>query len=263
MYKKVNKKKSKKVIDESKLDNLKETKDKSSNSKDKSKVRANDDDLNSIQFASGNSLVEVTNGVIYYFVEIEFEKCDEKGQKSELILMLQVPISFTTQELLQFTGPVCQTVEQIRIIRDSKPNNQYMALIKFKNQQSADEFFTNFNGVRFNSIEPEVCKLVYVERIELSNDDNKTNNDLINKTELSMVGIMNGEQSTCTFCLENMNEELKDKDNQDNLNSEQNDAILTVLCGHSFHSNCLMKWPGKVFIVYFYSVDLKLIYVSF
>ena len=236
MYKKINKGK------KSKKDETKEQPQSESNSKSKSKNRPREDELKSIQFASGNSLVEVTNGIIYYFVETDFEKCEEKGHKSELILMLQVPISFTTQELLQFTGPVSQTIEQIRIIRDCKPN-QYMALIKFDTQASADEFFTNFNGVQFNSIEPEICKLVYVEKIELiNNDDTKSNSDLI-KTELSMVG---GEQSTCTFCLENMSSSEIGKDcNAENPNAEQNGAILTVLCGHSFHSSCLMKWPDQ------------------
>ena len=251
MYKKIHKGK------KAKKDEHKEPSQPPTESKGKSKSRPREDELKSIQFASGNSLVEVTNGMIWYFVETVFEKCEEKGHKSELILMLQVPISFTTQELLQFTGPVSQTIEQIRIIRDCKPN-QYMALIKFDSQLAADEFFINFNGVRFNSIEPEICKLVYVEKIELiNNDDTKSNSDLI-KTELSMVG---GEQSTCTFCLENMssselasNKDAKDgsskdgssKDgNNENANVEQSGAILTVLCGHSFHSSCLMKWPDQ------------------
>ena len=256
MYKKINNKNKKshhssKKDDskgESKEDQRKDHQNGLKNSKLKNKPT--EDELKSIRFASGNSLVEVTNGIIYHFIETDFVKCETKGHKSELILMLQVPISFTTQELLQFTGPVNQTVEQIRIIRDCKPN-QYMALIKFKNQTSADEFFTNFNGVQFNSIEPEICKLVYVEKIELINsDDSKASSELI-KTELSMVG---NEQSTCTFCLENMNnneickDNAKDstKDNADNLNLEQNGgSILTILCGHSFHSNCLMKWPDQ------------------
>lgn len=254
MYKKINNKK--KSNQGSKKDDANKEKQHSKDENNKpepaskgkaSRNRPRDDELKSIQFASGNSSIEVTNGIIYHFVESDFQKCEEKGHKSELILMLQVPISFTTQELLQFTGPVSQTVEQIRIIRDCKPTNQYMALIKFKNQMSADEFFTNFNGVQFNSIEPDICRLVYVEKIELiNNDDSKSNGDLV-KTELSMVG----EQSTCTFCLENMNDfkennECKESKDQENANAEQNDAILTVLCGHSFHSNCLMKWPGAL-----------------
>jgi hypothetical protein len=57
----------------------------------------------------------------------------------------------------------------MRIIRDSTPN-QYMVLIKFRNQRLADEFFNTYNNVSFNSIEPDICQLIYVAKVEVMKD---------------------------------------------------------------------------------------------
>lgn len=60
-------------------------------------------------------------------------------------------------------------IEYMRIIRDSTPN-QYMVLIKFRTQRLADEFFTTYNNVSYNSIEPDICQLIYVARVEVIKD---------------------------------------------------------------------------------------------
>ena len=56
----------------------------------------------------------------------------------------------------------------MRIVRDTFPN-QYMTLIKFKTQKDADEFFIHNNNKPFNSIEDNVCRLVYVAKVEALN----------------------------------------------------------------------------------------------
>lgn len=58
-----------------------------------------------------------------------------------------------------------ESISQIRIIRDNSPN-QYMVLIRFREQVAAVEFYNSYHGKQFNSIEPEVCHLVYVERVD-------------------------------------------------------------------------------------------------
>ena len=174
--------------------------------------------LNQMQFYSGNHFVEVTKGILHLFKENKPTPLGEEAARSELICILSVPTSMTTHDLLQFTAPVAQDIENIRIIRDNKPN-QYMVLIKFRNQRSADEFYKNFNGVAFNSIEPEMCHLVYVARIEtLKENDSKSGQPIPGHTELP----------TCPVCLERMDESVE--------------GILTILCNHSFHGNCLDKW---------------------
>ncbi|RWS28418.1 brca1-associated protein-like protein [Leptotrombidium deliense] len=167
--------------------------------------------LNQLQFYS------VTKGILHLYKENKLTTLSEEAERSELICILCVPTSMTTHDLLQFTAPLNQDIEHIRIIRDNKPN-QYMVLIKFRNQKGADEFYNNFNGVPFNSIEPEVCHLVYVAKVESVKESVNACLPIPGHTELP----------TCPVCLERMDESVE--------------GILTILCNHSFHSNCLDKW---------------------
>lgn len=80
----------------------------------------------------------------------------------------------------------------------------------------ACEFYTSFNGAPFNSLEPDnVCNLVFVSGVEVEESHPQPPPG---HTELP----------TCPVCLERMDESV--------------DGVLTILCNHSFHSNCLAKW---------------------
>lgn len=168
-----------------------------------------------IPFFSGNHCVEVTKGVLHLFKENKQTPLGE-ADRSEMLCMLAVPAMMTLHDILQFISPESSHVENIRVIRDSKPN-LYMVLLKFRDQKSADDFYQNFNGVRFNSIEPETCHLVYVSRVEMVKECDGACLAVPGHTELP----------TCPVCLERMDESVE--------------GILTILCNHSFHDGCLAK----------------------
>lgn len=173
---------------------------------------------NEIPFFSGNHCVEVTRGIIHLFKENQQTSLGA-AERSEMLCMLAVPAIMTLHDLLQFIAPVSANVENIRVVRDSKPN-LYMVLIKFREQKAADDFYHNFNGVRFNSIEPEVCHLIFVSRLEMvkESEDDAACLPIPGHTELPV----------CPVCLERMDESVE--------------GILTILCNHSFHDGCLAKW---------------------
>ncbi|XP_015786948.1 BRCA1-associated protein [Tetranychus urticae] len=173
--------------------------------------------MKQIHFYSGNHYVETTKGILHIYKENARTNLGEEAERSEMVCILSVPTSMTIHDLLQFTGPVNGNIEHIRIVRNNKPN-QYMALIKFQNQKSSDEFYNNFNGVQFNSIEPEMCHLVYVAKVETIKEADDGYLPVVGHTELP----------TCPVCLERMDESVE--------------GVLTILCNHSFHSGCLDKW---------------------
>ncbi|KAG8146009.1 hypothetical protein E2320_012426 [Naja naja] len=109
----------------------------------------------------------------------------------------QIPATMTSHDLMKFVASFYDVIEHMKIIRDSTPN-QYMVLIKFRTQADADSFYMACNGRQFNSIEEDVCQLVYVERAEV----------------------------------------FKSEDRMD----ESVNGILTTVCNHSFHSQCLQRW---------------------
>ncbi|VDI63469.1 BRCA1-associated protein [Mytilus galloprovincialis] len=131
--------------------------------------------------------------------------------------MLAVPAAYTIHDLLNFTAAVHEGIEYLRIVRDSTPN-QYMVLVKFRTQKLADEFFNTYNNVTYNSIEPDICLLTYVAKMETLKEEEEVSLPVPGLTELP----------NCPVCLERMDESV--------------DGILTILCNHAFHMKCLAQW---------------------
>ncbi|XP_071944544.1 BRCA1-associated protein-like [Antedon mediterranea] len=175
------------------------------------------DKTGKIHFFSGNPSVEITKGIIHIFKENQMTSLTDDVPRSEMICMLAVPASLTIHDIVQFTAPSAEGIELLRIIRDASPN-QFMVLVKFKNASLADEFYSEYNGKVFNSIENQQCYLAYVARVELT----KTSEG----GYLVMPGVT--ELPVCHICLERMDEAV--------------DGIITILCNHSFHGSCLYKW---------------------
>lgn len=77
------------------------------------------------------------------------------------------------------------------------------------------EFYQTYNGQPYNSMEPEsLCHALWVSGVEWGNNGIPP----LGHTELPM----------CPVCLERMDESV--------------DGVLTILCNHTFHANCLIKW---------------------
>jgi len=165
-----------------------------------------------IHYYCGNPIVEVTQGILHLY-----KTKLPSDERSEMVCMLSVPSMLTIHDLLSFMSHVTDGLEHIKIIRDSTPN-QYMTLLKFKNQSLADEFYCNYNTVPYNSIEDHRCQLAYVAKVESVKETEGACQPIPGCTELP----------TCPVCLERMDESVK--------------GILTILCNHSFHSECLQKW---------------------
>lgn len=170
-----------------------------------------------IAFFCGNPMVEVIKGIIHIYKNNEMTSLSKGVKRSEMICMLGVPAKMTCIDLMRFVAPSEEFIECVKIIRDSTPN-QYMVLVKFRNQELADDFYNTFNGQPYNLIEEEVCHLVYVAKVETMK--------LSEGGSLPCVGLT--ELPKCPVCLERMDESVE--------------GVLTILCNHSFHGSCLSKW---------------------
>ncbi|XP_037122030.1 BRCA1-associated protein [Syngnathus acus] len=170
-----------------------------------------------ISFFSGNPSVEVVHGILHLYKTNKMTSLTEEVRRSAMVCILTVPATMTSHDLMKLMAPFNDVMEHMKIIRDSTPN-QYMVLIKFSTQADADSFYATCNGRQFNSIEEAVCQLVYVERAEVIKSDEGASLPVMELTELPK----------CTVCLERMDESVN--------------GILTTLCNHSFHSQCLQRW---------------------
>lgn len=146
-----------------------------------------------LHFYSGNPCVERTRGILHLYKDNQMTSLKDDVSRSELICMLAVPAKLTIHDICKFTAPVGEYMEYMRIIRDVTPN-QYMVLLKFKNQKFADEFYSTFNNTQYNTIEPDTCHLIYVAQLEIL----KENED----PSLPVPGIT--ELPNCPVCLERM-----------------------------------------------------------
>ncbi|XP_028297436.1 BRCA1-associated protein-like isoform X1 [Gouania willdenowi] len=170
-----------------------------------------------ISFFSGNPSVEIIHGIMHLYKTNKMTSLTEDVRRSAMVCILTVPATMTSHDLMKLMAPFNDVMEHMKIIRDSTPN-QYMVLIKFCSQADADSFYTACNGRRFNSIEEAVCQLVYVERAEVIRSEEGASLPVMELTELPK----------CTVCLERMDESVN--------------GVLTTLCNHSFHSQCLQRW---------------------
>ncbi|KAG1971300.1 BRCA1-associated protein [Pimephales promelas] len=170
-----------------------------------------------ISFFSGNPSVEIVHGIMHLYKTNKMTSLTEDVRRSAMLCVLTVPTTMTSHDLMRFVAPFNDVMEHMKIIRDSTPN-QYMVLVKFRSQADADSFYTTSNGRQFNSIEDAVCQLVYVERAEVIKSEEGASLPVMDLTELPK----------CTVCLERMDESVN--------------GVLTTLCNHSFHSQCLQRW---------------------
>lgn len=88
-------------------------------------------------------------------------------------------------------------------------------------KESATQFYLKFNGKPFSSIESAICRLVFVERVEITKGSQEAPLPASGGREVV-------ELPSCPVCLERLD-----------------DSVLTVLCNHSFHTQCLNRWEDS------------------
>eukprot|EP00731_Ephydatia_muelleri_P023679 Em0015g1262a len=115
-------------------------------------------------------------------------------------------------DMLEFPFPRAQDHYQHKN-RQRCYSKPYMMLLKFKIKDAAHSFFVAYNGKRYNSLEKGICQLAYISRVEI--------------VKPPLRGMRKGlvELPSCPVCLERLD-----------------DSVLTILCNHSFHTNCLTQW---------------------
>ncbi|VDK72507.1 unnamed protein product, partial [Cylicostephanus goldi] len=192
-----------------------------------------------VTYYYGNPFVEKTEGILHFF------KYNDDGLGKDvqcrMLCMIAIPAQITLREILLFigtlamraTGGAIQTIERIKVIRDSTPN-EYMIILKFKThlydaillQNDAVVFFEEYNGMQFNSLETNQCKLLFVDRIECASED-EVAALCASSSASTEAGSSNHltELPTCAVCLERMD-----------------DSVVSILCNHTFHAGCLEQW---------------------
>jgi BRCA1-associated protein len=172
------------------------------------------DESSKLSFFSGNPAGEITKGLLHFYLN---RGSPETKEACTLICILAIPATLTCRDLLKFIAPASSTIEGIRVIRNSTPD-QYMALVNFKDEVSASNFYDTVNGRPYNSFEDQKCNLAFVSHVEAVRSSDGASQPVAGLTELP----------SCPVCLERLDDSVN--------------TVLTILCNHSFHSSCLEQW---------------------
>ncbi|ANB12116.1 Etp1p [Sugiyamaella lignohabitans] len=187
-----------------------------------------------------------------------------------VVAILAVPGYMSTGDLLEYLGEdTRKRSSHIRLVTSNGVPNRYMVLIKFLDAKFATDFYLNYNGKVFNSMEAETCHVVYVKSVQFRSPPRRGDGDEIpylikdpftgigigaetddkTATESSATAVSSSlvsnsastssaiqhnklsslqELPTCPVCLERMDATIT--------------GLLTILCQHTFHCQCLQKW---------------------
>ncbi|KAL4152388.1 hypothetical protein PRNP1_009319 [Phytophthora ramorum] len=226
-------------------------------------------DMQGASFLAGNPQVRVTTGKLrFYRADKSYSSASSASpsqqlptERSTLVCVVTVPSHMSPVEILEFLASFRQDIALVRILKDPERSN-CMVLMQFNSQERADQFFLDHNGKYFNSIEQERCKIVFVRSIEFDPvlggdhpdcdalEEKQTDEEtaVAAATPLSPrserrassaqmrklfppppVGMT--EIPTCAVCLDRLDASAS--------------GILTTLCNHSFHCDCLFRWEGS------------------
>ncbi|KAI9142451.1 BRCA1-associated protein 2-domain-containing protein [Paraphysoderma sedebokerense] len=159
------------------------------------------------------------------------------------LCVLAVPSYMTPRDFLSFVGQYQDSVSHFRIIRDHMPN-RYMVLMRFHDEKSAEKFRRSYNGKPFNSMEPELCHVVYIDNIEFKSTkipQYAFPNDIVPSSKQDTSNVKASSPSASNFNSNSLHELPTCPVCLDRLDSNAS-GLLTILCQHTFHCQCLTKW---------------------
>ena len=188
-----------------------------------SKAPTADENDETLLFFSGNPEVQSIKGVLRFFKDKKSDPQREHDlelptKRSDLVCLLAMPSTYTSDEVCRFLGGFSKLVFHVRILRDQRPD-RFVLILKFVNQESADDFFREYNGKLFSEMANERCKVAFLSSVEFLEPRDAALFTLPPQTH---------EIPNCPVCLERL--------------EEQASGIFTTLCNHSFHCSCLAQW---------------------
>uniref|UniRef100_A0A6B2L352 BRCA1-associated protein n=1 Tax=Arcella intermedia TaxID=1963864 RepID=A0A6B2L352_9EUKA len=142
------------------------------------------------------------------------------SDRSPVVLIFGVPSYMKIEEFVSFCGIFAKSMKHIRVLRDESPN-RYMLLILFRDQQTANSFYVEYNGKNFSLMTSEICHIGFVDSVEFVHPKNAPLWPPSGQYELPH----------CTICLERLDATVS--------------GLLTVICNHSFHCDCLLRWQEE------------------
>ncbi|OMO77509.1 Zinc finger, UBP-type [Corchorus olitorius] len=175
-----------------------------------------------IPFSSGNPRIEETRGVMHLFSNDAVSPLPV--ERKPFVSVLGVPNHMTYADFCQFCASFIHHIMEMRIVRNDGMDDRYSVVMTFESQDSADRFYHHFNNRQFNSLEEEVCRVLFTVDVQFTGYSGSV--DCVQSPPASST-----EQPSCPVCLERLDQGTS--------------GILTTICNHSFHCSCISKWTDS------------------
>lgn len=209
---------------------------------------------------------------------LDVSKAAASISDNTVLAILAVPSYLAPYDFLGFIGyNARENISHFRMIRTAVAN-RYMVLMKFRSEDRAAQFYKDYNGKLFNSMEAETCHVVFVSSVQFKTDQNHPQGNIPYLL-----------RDPFTMADEDVNTNEKHDNDNDNENNfsvsnvsnepvprnrrisqvqtrrpvppptpaltelptcpvclERMDStitgLLTIPCQHTFHCQCLSKW---------------------
>ncbi|KAM0561227.1 hypothetical protein ACHAPJ_003732 [Fusarium lateritium] len=171
---------------------------------------------------------------------LENEIEDSKDSDCTTLCIPAVPAYMSPGDLMGFVGERGRgDISHCRMVMTSRMN-RYLVLLKFRDNFRAKQWRREFDGKVFNTMEPQICHVVFVKSITFETPTRRKSSAALSPLS-SSAGMSSSlrpfppptpnlvELPTCPVCLERMDE---------------TNGLMTIPCSHVFHCTCLQNWKG-------------------
>ena len=146
------------------------------------------------------------------------ERDEGKGERRDArarACALGVPNAIDIAEFLRFAAASVRKAKNTRVFsRTGARDGSYDVLLTFATEAEAEEFAGNYHGRRYSNASNDACVAIVVDDV---NDDVD-----------AVVNEGGREIPTCPVCLDRLDEDVS--------------GVVTTMCNHSFHGDCLSGW---------------------
>ena len=177
---------------------------------------ADDDDDDDARGDDGAPTVGATRGRVRLFKTTrDDERATTTRPNANAACVVGVPSAIAIADFCRFVAGAMATTRSVRAVagRGDGARSTYDAVLEFDDGDAADAFVENYHGRRYAMGREETCVAVRVVRVEEG-------------AEAS--GTLGTEVPTCPVCLDRLDAEAS--------------GIVTTICEHAFHAECLSGW---------------------
>jgi len=144
--------------------------------------------------------------------------------RTAVVCVIGVPSAMSVADFCRFAAGAADSMKSMRVVAPTRARDgevmrsSYDALLEFEDRDGADVFVDNYYGRRLASGRAETCVALYVASVEYEDGDDSRTTASEARTEVP----------TCPVCLDRLDAEVS--------------GIVTTICNHSFHAECLSGW---------------------